>query len=66
MMGQNISFKGVYGKISLNYPFYPFLFKAMAFLGKDVKCGAIMDENSCINLAHFYHFLLVHARMDEN
>ena len=25
MMGQNVCFKGLYGELSLNYPFYPFL-----------------------------------------
>ena len=29
MMGHNIRFEGVYGKLSLNYPVYPFLSRAL-------------------------------------
>ena len=29
MMGHNVCFEGEYGKLSLKYPFYPFLFRAL-------------------------------------
>ena len=42
MKGHNIHFKGVIWKLSLNYPFYPFLSGALSPFG--ISCLPISDE----------------------
>ena len=44
-MGDNICFKEYYGKLSLNYPFYPFLSAALLTMKiKEIKLVTHTDE----------------------